>query len=169
MTGGIEIILKAAAIGVGGTAILDVWAFLLQRFFDIPATNWAMVGRWIGNMPSGQFVQKSMAAAASVRGENAIGWSAHYVIGLAYGLLLVGLWGADWVKQPTLLPPMILAVVLLVAPYFIMMPGMGIGVAGSKTPKPNVTRLKSVLGHSIFGLGMYVAALLIAAAPSLAA
>ena len=50
---------------------------------------------------------------------------------------------------------MILAWVLLVAPYLMMMPGMGMGIAGSRTPKPNVTRLKSVMGHSVFGLGMY--------------
>lgn len=44
------------------------------------------------------------------------------------------------------------------APYFVMMPGMGSGIAGSKTPQPNVTRLKSFASHSVFGLGMYVTA-----------
>jgi hypothetical protein len=83
----------------------------------------------------------------------------HYAIGVGYGLLLVGLWGVEWLRQPTTLPPMILALGLLVAPYFIMMPGMGSGIAGAKTPKPNITRLKSVVGHSVFGLGMYVTAL----------
>jgi len=159
-----EIILKAVAIGIGGTVILDLWALLLQRLFNIPATNWAMVGRWIGNMPQGQFVQKSMAIAPPVSGERAIGWIAHYIIGAGYGLLLAALWGTEWLKQPTILPPIILAIGLLVAPFFIMMPGMGMGMAGSKTPKPNTTRLKSVVGHSIFGLGMYVTALLIQAA-----
>lgn len=160
----IEIVLKAAVIGVGGTAILDLWAFLLQRLFNVPATNWAMVGRWIGNMLKGQFIQESMAKAAPVRGESAIGWTAHYLIGSGYGLLLVGLWGAEWLKQPTILPPLILAIGLLVAPYFIMMPGMGMGVAASKTPKPSMARLKSVVGHSVFGLGMYATALLFTAA-----
>ncbi len=60
-------------------------------------------------------------------------------------------------------PPMLLAWVLLVAPYLIMMPGMGMGIAGSRTPKPNVTRLKSVIGHSVFGLGMYATGWLLAA------
>jgi len=58
---------------------------------------------------------------------------------------------------------MILALGLLVAPYFNMMPGMGSGIAGARTPKPNVTRLKSIVGHSVFGLGMYVTALMIEA------
>ena len=54
---------------------------------------------------------------------------------------------------------MILAWVLLVAPYCIMMPSMGAGIAGAKTPKPNVTRLRALVAHSVFGLGMYATAL----------
>jgi uncharacterized membrane protein len=158
-----EIIIRAALVGVGGTIVLDLYAFLLQRFFGVPATNWAMVGRWVGHMPRGRFTHETMGKAAPVSGEHTIGWIVHYVIGIGYGLVLVGLWGAEWLRHPTLLPPMILALGLLVAPYFIMMPGMGLGIAGARTPKPNTTRLKSVLGHSVFGLGMYVTALAAAA------
>ena len=111
-----------------------------------------MVGRWFGNMAHGQFVQVAMSEAVPVKGELAIGWIAHYALG----------WGKVWLERPTLLPPMILAWVLLVAPYLMMMPGMGMGIAGSRTPKPNVTRLKSVMGHSVFGLGMYATGRLLA-------
>jgi hypothetical protein len=159
VTEGIEIVIGAVLIGIGGTVILDLWAALLQRFFGVPATNWAMVGRWVGHMPRGHFIHENIGKAAPVSGEHATGWVVHYVIGIVYGLLLVGLWGVEWLRQPTLLPPMILALGLLVAPYFIMMPGMGSGIAGAKTPKPNITRLKSVVGHSVFGLRMYVTAL----------
>ncbi len=159
MTEGIEVAIGAVLIGIGGTVILDLWAALLQRFFGVPATNWAMVGRWVGHMPRGHFIHENIGKATPVSGELAIGWVVHYAIGIGYGLLLVGLWGAEWLRQPTLLPPMILALGLLVAPYLIMMPGMGSGIAGAKTPKPNVTRLKSLVGHSVFGLGMYVTAL----------
>ncbi|WP_159718597.1 DUF2938 domain-containing protein [Geminicoccus flavidas] len=158
-----EIIIRAAAVGIGGTIVLDLYAFLLQRFFGVPATDWAMVGRWVGHMPRGRFIHQNIGKAAPVAGEHAVGWAVHYVIGIVYGLLLVGLWGAEWLRQPTFLPPMILALGLLVAPYFIMMPGMGLGVAGAKTPKPNMTRLKSVAGHSMFGLGMYGTALVVEA------
>jgi hypothetical protein len=60
--------------------------------------------------------------------------------------------------QPGIAEPLILALALLVLPCFVMMPGMGMGIAGSRTPKPNVTRLKSVIGHSMFGIGMYLTA-----------
>lgn len=163
MTEVMEVVLTAVIIGIGGTVVLDLWAALLSRFVGVPATNWAMVGRWVGHMPAGRFVHENIGQAAPVSGELAIGWIVHYVIGIAYGLLLVWLWGAEWLREPTLLPPIILAFGLLVAPYFIMMPGMGSGIAGAKTPKPNVARLKSAVGHSVFGLGMYATALVIEA------
>ena len=136
----------------------------MTRVAGLPATNWAMVGRWFGNMPRGQVVQETMTKAKPVKGELAIGWIAHYAIGIGYGLLLPAFWGQGWIDRPTLLPPMILVWALLVVPFFLMMPGMGMGIAGSRTPQPNVARLRSVLGHSIFGLGMYATAMALAAA-----
>ncbi len=161
---GMEFVIKAALIGAGGTIVLDLWALVLARVLKMPATSWPMVGRWIGNMPRGQFVQENMAAARPVKGEAAIGWSAHYAIGMGYGLLLLAIWGQPWIARPTLLPPMILAWLLLVAPFFIMMPGMGSGIAAAKTPRPAAARLKSVVSHSVFGLGMYGTAVALASA-----
>lgn len=157
-----EILIKAALVGVGGTITLDLYAWFMARVMGVTATNWAMVGRWFGNMTRGQFVQAAMSQAGPVKGELAIGWIAHFAIGIGYGLLLLTLWGKAWLEHPTLLPPMILAWALLAAPYFIMMPGMGMGIAGSRTPQPNVTRLKSVMGHSVFGLGMYATGMALA-------
>ena len=139
----------AAAIGAGGTVVLDLWAKLLQRALNIPGPNWAMVGRWIGNMPRGQFQHASMAQAAPVRGES-------------YGAIVVALGGSSWLNRPTPLLALAVAWVMLAAPFFVMMPGMGSGVAGSKTPHPHRTRLKSFVSHTIFGIGMFATALLMA-------
>lgn len=155
--------LTASLVGIGGTVALDIWAVLLARFFGVPGVNWPMVGRWIGNMPSGRFAHENMAAARPVACETMIGWGAHYIIGIGYGLLVFAFWGVPWLEHPTLLPPLIVSWALLIAPYFIMMPGMGSGIAGSKTPRPAVTRFKSVVGHSVFGLGMYATAAVLAA------
>ena len=162
MTEVMEIMVAAMLVGIGGTAILDLVSFLMERFLGVPATNWRMVGRWLGHMPQGQFVQRDLKQAAPVPGEHALGWVFHYLIGAGYGLLLVAIWGAGWLEAPRIVPPMILVLVLLVLPYFVMMPGMGMGIAASRTPNPNVARLKSVLGHSIFGCGMFLTAWLMA-------
>ncbi|WP_264346966.1 DUF2938 domain-containing protein [Rheinheimera sp. MM224] len=41
-----------------------------------------------------------------------------------------------------------------------MQPALGSGIAASKTPSPAKARLKSLLTHSVFGLGLYLSGLL---------
>src|SRR5262245_14080365 len=82
-----DIFLKATLVGVGGTIVLDLFGLIMSRVLGMPAPNWAMVGRWFGNMAHGQFVQVAIREAAPVKGELAIGWIAHYAIGIGYGLL----------------------------------------------------------------------------------
>ena len=152
-----EFVLRAGYIGVGATVILDLWTALLARF-GVASTNWGMVGRWLGHIPRGRFVHDNIAAAAPVPGERMLGWTAHYVTGVVYAGLLLAIVGVDWARAPTLLPALVFGVVTVAAPFFIMQPGMGAGVAASKTPKPNAARLKSLATHTVFGLGLYAAA-----------
>jgi hypothetical protein len=42
------------------------------------------------------------------------------------------------------------------APFLLMQPGMGAGMAASRTPAPNAARLQSLLTHAVFGLGLYL-------------
>ena len=159
MSDSFEFIARALIIGVGATAVLDFWSILLKRLFAVPAPDWGMVGRWFGHFPQGRFVHESIGAASPVRGERLIGWTAHYAIGIAYAMLLLAIWGLDWARQPTLLPALLVALLTLVAPFFIMQPGMGAGIAASRTPNPAQARLRSLLNHSVFGVGLYLSAL----------
>jgi hypothetical protein len=43
-----------------------------------------------------------------------------------------------------------------------MQPGLGLGIAASRTPQPNVARLRSLATHAVFGLGLYAAAAILA-------
>ncbi|NKJ02031.1 DUF2938 family protein [Novosphingobium sp. SG707] len=150
--------LIAALTGVGATTLLDLWALALTRGFGVKATDWAMVGRWLGHMPRGRFVQPDLSGAKPVAAEAALGWAAHYVIGAGYGLLLLVLAGRSWFDHPSVLAAMLLSWALLAAPFFVMMPGMGMGIAGAGTPSPGIARLKSLAGHTVFGLGLYATA-----------
>lgn len=158
----LELLVRATLAGIGGTITLDVYAWLVRRLWGIQGSNWAMVGRWIGHMPRGRFVQRNLGAAERIPGELALGWTVHYVIGIGYGLLLLAFAGAGWLQAPSLAEPMIVALVLLVLPYFVMMPGMGMGIAASRAPNPTAARLKSVIGHAVFGFGMYLTGMLLA-------
>ena len=96
------------------------------------------------------------------QGELAIGWVAHYAVGISYAAILLAVSGLGWARHPTLVPALILSLLALAAPFFIMQPGMGAGIAASRTPNPGAARLRSVAGHTVFGVGLYGAALLLA-------
>jgi hypothetical protein len=119
------------------------------------------VGRWVGHLAAGRFLHESIAASRPVRGEAAIGWTAHYLIGVGFAGLLVAIAGADWCREPTLAPALAMGVVTVLAPFLIMQPGMGSGIAASRTPDPNAARLQSLITHAVFGLGLYLSAWLI--------
>lgn len=162
MPEGVEFIVRAVLIGAGATVILDGWALLVTRAYGAPAPRWDLVGRWVAGLPRGRFVLANPGAAPPVRGELALGWIVHYAIGIAYAALLLAFAGLGWARQPTLWPALLCALLTLAAPFLVMQPGMGAGIVASKTPDPTAARLKSMIGHTVFGLGLYAAAVVTA-------
>lgn len=153
-----EYALRALLIGVGATIVMDLWALLLKQL-GIPSLNFAFLGRWIGHFPEGQWAHKDIAKAAPVKGELWTGWFAHYSIGVSFAVLLLAVYGLEWARKPTLLPALSIGIVTVVAPLFILQPALGAGIASSKTPRPVFNSIKSLATHTVFGLGMYLAAL----------
>lgn len=162
MNSGFDFALRAIAIGVGATAVMDLWALFLKRVFSIPSLDYAWVGRWIGHFREGRFAHPNIGQAATVSGEAAIGWVAHYAIGIAFAALLMLVSSSDWIHHPTPLPALAVGVAGVVAPFFLMQPAFGFGIAASRTPKPAVARLRSLMAHFSFGVGLYLSALLLA-------
>ena len=143
--------------GVGATAITDVWSILRKVVFRVPPPDFGLVGRWFAYMPQGRFHHESIRSSSAVNGERYIGWTMHYVIGIVFAALLGAVDGSAWFEHPTLLPALIIGATTVVAPFFLMQPGMGAGVAASRTPNPTSARIHSVVTHTIFGIGLYIA------------
>ncbi len=161
MASEIELVFRGVFIGAGATLLIDLWAALLRRW-GVPSLNLALLGRWIGHLPEGRFVHDSIARAEPVRRESVIGWLAHYAIGVGFAGLLLTLFGLDWARAPTLGPALLVGIGTLPAPLFVLQPALGAGIASSKTPRPVFNTFKSLTTHTVFGLGLYLAALLAA-------
>jgi hypothetical protein len=147
----------ALVIGAGATAVMDIWAAARKRVLGIPALDYGLVGRWLAYLARGRFRHDPIAASPPVQGERLIGWTAHYLIGIAFAAMLLAIWGLDWARHPTIGPALIVGIGSVAAPFLLMQPGMGAGVAASRTPRPAVARLHSLITHAIFGLGLYAA------------
>ena len=107
---------------------------------------------------SAGFRHDSIVAAPPVAGERAWGWIVHYAIGIVFAVLLISLWGLEWVRNPTLGPALIVGVGTVVVPFFLMQPAFGIGIAGTRTPNPGVTQVKSLAAHASFAIGLFLVA-----------
>lgn len=154
----LEFVVRSLTIGVGATAVMDLWAAALRRL-GVPSLDFALLGRWIGHMPSGRWFHESIAKATPVRGELLLGWGAHYAIGVTFATLLLATFGLRWARSPTVGPALLLGVVTVVAPLFVLQPALGAGALSLRTPRPLFNSLKSVVTHTVFGVGLYVAAL----------
>ena len=154
-------ILGAIAIGLGASLLMDLWNLFLKRAFGVPSLNYCLLGRWLLHMPGGVFRHAGIGAAAEKPLECPVGWVAHYSIGvsLALGFVLVG--PTDWMLRPTLGPALLYGLATVVFPFFLMQPAFGLGMAGSRTPNPLQARMKSLATHTVFGVGLYVCALLL--------
>lgn len=153
-----EIAWKTLAAGIGATALMDVWAVLLNRVFGLALPNWALVGRWFAHVPRGTLFHKDIGHAKPVGSELAIGWAAHYATGIVYAAALVAIAGAQWLAAPTFLPAFILGMVTVGAGWFLLHPGMGAGWASSLKPNPWKIRFLNILAHTVFGFGMFATA-----------
>ena len=154
-----ELVWRSLAVGFGATAAMDIWAIVLSRVSGRALPDWAMVGRWFAHIPRGRVFHQDIAAAPPAAHELAIGWIAHYAIGILYAGVLI-LWGGSaWVQKPTFLPALIVGLVTVGAGWFLLQPGMGAGWAASLMPNPWQIRARNLITHTVFALGLFVSAL----------
>ncbi|MAU01226.1 MAG: hypothetical protein CL608_29125 [Anaerolineaceae bacterium] len=154
-------LIHALLIGFGATLTFDLWGLLLKHAFKVAPSNICLVGRWLRYMPEGVFKHANLVSAPPKRAECTVGWLAHYTIGVTFAAVFVALVGRNWLQQPTLFPAMLFGIVTVFAPFFIMQPSFGLGIAAAKTPNPAQARFRSLMNHAAFGLGLYLFGLLV--------
>ncbi|WP_342708411.1 DUF2938 domain-containing protein [Bradyrhizobium sp. B124] len=157
MVDAVDLLARAVLIGTGATVVMDVWGMVRKRLLGIPPLDYTLVGRWLGHLASGRLRHDRIAASPRVAGERAIGWAAHYLIGIGFAGALLAIFGLGWARQPSIAPALIVGIGSVAAPFLVMQPAMGAGIAASRTPRPWAARLQSLLTHAVFGVGLYAA------------
>jgi cytochrome c biogenesis protein CcdA len=150
-------LLYSIVTGIGATAVMDMWAVMRRRLFGIAQPDYGLVGRWLIGITHGQFRHDSIATSRVVPHERLIGWLSHYLIGIAFAALLVACFGPTYIHEPTLAPALMIGIGTVAAPFLLMQPGMGAGIAASRSRNPWSARLHSLTTHAVFGLGLYAA------------
>ncbi|MEP3279963.1 MAG: DUF2938 domain-containing protein [Stappiaceae bacterium] len=151
------------ATGIGATLIMDVFAFAQKRLLGIPSLDYRLVGRWLICTMNGQFRHDTILQTPPRPFERSVGWVVHYAIGVIFLIALLAVVGLAWLDEPRLWPALAAGLVSVLAPFAIMQPALGFGFAASKTPSPLLARMKSVVTHLSYGLGLYLTASLLVA------
>lgn len=154
-----DILFDIVIVGIVATAIADAWGLARKPLLGVAPPDYGLVGRWLGHMRHGRFRHAAIVKSAPVRGERPIGWTAHYLVGIVFAALLVGLHGRAWLQSPAPAPALIVGLATVAAPFLLMQPGMGAGIAASRTSQPGAARLQSLFMHAVFGLGLYAGGL----------
>lgn len=158
-----DIVLHTLLIGAGATLAMDLWGLVLKHAYGVSGLDYRLVGRWFGHLARGKVGHDGIGRSPPIPAEAVIGWIAHYAIGIAFAAGLVAIWGEDWLQAPTATPALITGFATVAAPWLVMQPAFGLGIAASRTPNPMQARLRSIITHLVFGTGLYLAARLTAA------
>ncbi|MTI02653.1 DUF2938 family protein [Roseibium sp. RKSG952] len=154
----VEFLIGGAIVGFGATVFTDLVGLLRQGW---PATNgfYCLVGRWIGSVPRTGFSHADIRTTAPVDGEAVLGWGAHIFLGLLFGIGFVFLFGSTALDAPKAWQGLSFGLGTVLVPWLIFQPLFGWGVAVSKAPEAWKLRLRSVITHAVFGIGLWLSAL----------
>ena len=146
----------ACLIGLMATGFMDLSAWLRLRLWGVRGLDYRLVGRWLLSPRSAAHPPPPITQRPAQAGERAVGWAVHGASGLAFALLS---WQAHTLAPavPRLVLCLGTGLITMALPLLLMQPGMGLGVAASRTPTPWRARRGTLFAHLSYGLGLWLA------------
>ncbi len=149
-----DIIAAGVLAGLLGTLAMDTLNLLFARTGLLIKIDVKMIGRMAVGWSRGRFRYGHPDEMKRVANETLYGYLMHYGIGV--GLAVPYVVGWDLLVGGPVSPIWTLAYGLAttVASYFFVLPSMGLGVLGRKSPENIKVPLSSLANHLFFGVGM---------------
>lgn len=147
-----QIIYQAVFVGVVATIVMDLMAGVRRSLWGTPSLDYALLGRWIGHLPKGQWIHRPIGESPTIPKERALGWAVHYLTGILFAAIFLSVFEAP--TGPV--APVLFGIATVVAPFLLLQPGMGAGLAARRTAAPWTARARSLLTHITFGIGLWI-------------
>ncbi len=149
----VELLIFGATAGLGATVLADLVGVLRQGWGAIHGF-YCLVGRWVRSLSQRGFAHDDIRISASIAGEAAFGWCAHVLLGIVCGIGFAFLFGSSAFDAPRIWQGLSFGLVTVLVPWLIFQPLFGWGFPMSKAPNPWKMRMKGVINHAVFGLGI---------------
>jgi len=149
-----DLVITGVVAGVIGTLVMDALNLLFARAGILTKIDVAMIGRMAVGWTRGRFSYGHPNEMKSVEHELFYGYLAHFTIGIALAVPFVLGWG-NFVEGP-ISPVWAVAYGLAttVASHFLVLPSMGLGVCGMRSPEGTKLALSSLANHLFYGVGI---------------
>ena len=145
-------------VGLFSTFAMDLWGVVLSLLLGDELPNYHVIGRYLLSVLDGdsEFPNWHIARDQSRPWENLLGWCFHACVGLTDTLLFMWIVRRFFHGRVALWFCLIFTWILMIMPLAIAQPALGLGYAGSLSPDPTLTRLKTLSFHTIFGVCLYL-------------
>ena len=155
-----DLIVKGVLAGVLGTLAMDSLNYLFAQSGMISKIDVGMIGRMAVGWAHGRFRYRHPGEMEQVANERLFGYITHYTIGV--GLAVPYVLGWDLLVGGPGSPVWALAygVATTVASHFFVLPSMGLGVFGRRSPEGIKGPLSPLANHLFYGVGIAVAVVL---------
>ncbi|MDP6830442.1 MAG: DUF2938 family protein [Alphaproteobacteria bacterium] len=147
--------LEILVVGVVANIVTDIYEYALERVLG-KNRDWHYVGRWVAYLGRGVFRHDDIQDTPAVRRELILGWAFHYLVAIIFAEIYLQILAAVLEQPASLWNGLGFGVVTVLAPWLILIPGLGGGFFGSNTPRPGLLRLASLSVHAVFGIGLYL-------------
>ncbi len=148
--------------GVIATASMDVLSAVVIRLRLIAPLPPNVVGRWFASVVRAHPLHEDIGRAAPIRHELAIAVAGHYAIGMFLFALFVFMASRSGWPARNVAPALTFGLLTNALPWFVMFPAMGYGLFGADGPVGTRLFVSSLLSHTFFGLGIWIADRMIA-------
>jgi uncharacterized membrane protein YeaQ/YmgE (transglycosylase-associated protein family) len=152
-----DLIAMGVIAGVVGTLVMDALNQGFARTGMILKIDVGMIGRMSAGWARGRFRYSHPGEMEQVANELLYGYISHYAIGV--GLAVIYVFGWDIFVGGPASPAwaLVYGVATTVASHFFVLPSMGLGVCGRRSPDGIKSPLSALANHLFFGVGMAVA------------
>ena len=156
-----DLVVTGVVAGVLGTLVMDSLNHLFARTGMLSKIDVGMIGKMFVGWTRGRFRYRHPGEMEQVANETLYGYITHYTIGV--GLAVTYVLGWDLLVGGPASPVWALAygVATTVASLFLVLPSMGFGVAGRRSPEGIRSPLSSLANHVFYGMGMAIAVALV--------
>jgi uncharacterized membrane protein YeaQ/YmgE (transglycosylase-associated protein family) len=156
-----DLVVTGVVAGVLGTLMMDSLNLLCARTGMISKIDVGMIGRMAGGWARGRFRYGHPSEVEQVANEMLYGYVTHYTIGVGLAVPYVLGWNLLVGGPASPVWAIAYGVVTTVATYFFVLPSMGLGGFGRRSPEGIKLALSSLANHLFYGVGIAVGIVLV--------